>query len=84
MDHLSSSTALDLARFGQALLEDRLVSARTRELMWSPTKLSDGSKTSYGLGWDVAQDGSSVFHSGAQQGCHSMLLVVPKKGLVIG
>jgi CubicO group peptidase (beta-lactamase class C family) len=77
------STALDLARFGHALLEDRLLSARTRELVWSPTKLTDGSKTTYGLGWDVARDGSSVFHSGAQQGCHSMLLVVPKKGRVI-
>jgi CubicO group peptidase (beta-lactamase class C family) len=77
------STALDLARFAQAMLEDRLVSAKTRALMWSPIQLTDGSKTSYGLGWGVAPGGSSVSHSGAQQGCHSMLLVVPSKGLVI-
>lgn len=77
------STALDLARFAQALLEGKVVSQAARERMWSPTKLADGSLSRYGLGWSLAEDGKSVSHSGSQQGCHSMLIVVPGEGLVI-
>ena len=77
------STALDLARFGQAMLDGKLVSAKSRATMWSPTMLADGSKSDYGLGWRLAPDGSAVFHSGAQQGCHSMLILVPAEGVVI-
>ncbi|HUR27427.1 MAG TPA: serine hydrolase domain-containing protein [Planctomycetota bacterium] len=77
------STALDLARFAQALLDGKLVPGEARDRMWSPTKLADGSISRYGLGWSVAEDGKSVSHSGSQQGCHSMLIVVPGEELVI-
>ncbi|MFN0244583.1 MAG: serine hydrolase domain-containing protein [Planctomycetota bacterium] len=77
------ATAMDVARFGQAVLDAEFVSARSRDEMWRPAVLNDASATNYGLGWRLAQDGSAVLHSGSQQGCHAMLLVVPDERLVI-
>ena len=49
------STAEDLLRFGNGVLEDALLAADTRQLLWTSLETSDGEKTGYGLGWGVRE-----------------------------
>jgi CubicO group peptidase (beta-lactamase class C family) len=78
------STAEDLTRFGIAFQTGGLVKPATVEAMWSEGKTTDGTPTSYGLGWGVtpAQEGIRRFtHSGNQIGAASVLHVLPELGL---
>src|SRR6266550_6791954 len=45
------SSVEDMARFEVAILGDRLIHRATRDVMWTPQKTADGSKTDYALGW---------------------------------
>jgi CubicO group peptidase (beta-lactamase class C family) len=77
------STARDLARFAQAVLDAKLVSAASRDALWARTKLNDGSLTDYGLGWGLSADGKRASHTGAQQGASSSLTVLREQHTVI-
>lgn len=77
------STALDLARFGQLMLDDELVTRASRDQMWTPLKLADGSTRDYGLGWRLAPARGVVRHSGSQQGCNTELLLDPARRRVV-
>ena len=77
------STALDLARFGEAVRTAAIVSERGRDEMWTPVKVRDGSSSSYGLGWRWAAERGEIHHTGSQQGAHAVLAIVPAEGLVI-
>lgn len=81
------SSADDLAKFEVALLNDKLMKRSTRDIMWTPQKMSDGKLTSYGLGWGVDKiDGvDDVGHSGSQQGTSTDILMVPaqRDGVVV-
>ena len=81
------SSAEDMAQFEVAMLNDKLVKASTRELMWTPLKPSDGSKDTYGLGWGVGdKDGVQfVGHGGGQQGTSTDFVIAPKQraGVVV-
>lgn len=77
------ATALDLARFGQLMLDDQLVERAQRDALWSPTRLNDGSKSNYGLGWSLDPESGLVSHTGSQQGCHCALLIDPQRRRVV-
>lgn len=80
------STAEDLVRFGMAYEGGKLVSAATRATMLTPAKLTDGTETGYGLGWNVGNrkdDPGAYTHSGGQDGTSTHLAVYPETGLVI-
>jgi CubicO group peptidase (beta-lactamase class C family) len=77
------STALDLARFGEAVRTASIVSERGRDEMWRPVTLPDGTSTGYGLGWRSAADRGEIYHTGSQQGAHAVLAIVPADGWVI-
>jgi hypothetical protein len=51
----ATSTVLDLAKFDIALDEDRLLSAASRERMWTPAVTSAGKTLPYALGWFVEE-----------------------------
>jgi len=76
------SSAEDMARFEAAMLNDKLVKRRTRDIMWTPQKPSDGSKDDYALGWGIRSTSGvmRVGHSGAQQGCSTSIILAPDKG----
>ncbi len=74
-------TASDLAKFGQMMLAGALVKPSTRDIMWTPKTLKDGSKTTYGLGFGV--NGNIISHSGAQQGARSALRIDRGNNIVI-
>ncbi len=80
------STTEDLARFGQALLDGKLLTAATREMMWTPMPLRDGTATSYGVGWNVGTDQQGrryVAHTGGSIGGISVLALYPDQHLVV-
>ncbi len=45
------SSIEDLTKLGEGLLNGKLIKPKTRELMWTPRKTTDGKQTSYGLGF---------------------------------
>jgi CubicO group peptidase (beta-lactamase class C family) len=79
------SSADDMARFAAAMLNDRLVSRKTRDLLWTAQKLADGSLTTYGLGWGVANKHhlALIGHTGSQQGASTAMTLVPDRNLAV-
>jgi CubicO group peptidase (beta-lactamase class C family) len=64
------STVLDLAKWDAALNRDDVLTRATREAMWTPVRLTDGTPYRYGFGWFVdAVDGHRrVSHGGNVSG----------------
>lgn len=80
------STTEDLARFGQAMLDDILVSPETRRLIWAPVTTTDGKATGYGLGWGTSRDDAGrlrVSHGGGSVGGTAYLIVYPEQRLIV-
>lgn len=80
------STVADLARFDIALDAGRLISASSREAMWTPTRSPDGRPFPYGLGWFVREvrGETLVWHTGLWEGAYSALyLKVPARGVTL-
>jgi CubicO group peptidase (beta-lactamase class C family) len=81
------SSAEDIAQFEAAILNDRLISRATRDLMWTPLKPADGSEDSYGLGWGTVKDAgvAAIGHTGGQQGTSTAILLAPdqRAGVVV-
>ncbi|WP_193164424.1 serine hydrolase domain-containing protein [Microbulbifer hainanensis] len=78
------STVIDLAKFDIALDQGKLISAKSRKEMMTPTRLRDGKKAPYGLGWFIQEykGNKLVWHSGWWDDAYSALyLKVPKKNL---
>ncbi len=76
------STAEDVLRFAQALLNETLITKESLDQM----VISSGLKkegNAYGLGWYLYGDnpvlGTIIGHSGAQLGCSAFLLILPDK-----
>jgi D-alanyl-D-alanine carboxypeptidase len=64
------SSVIDLARWDAALYSDSILKKVSKEQMWSPVKLNDGTTYPYGFGWfvDTIQSHRRVHHGGAQPG----------------
>src|SRR6185436_10102195 len=67
------STALDLAKWDAALYTDRILKQVTREQMWQPVKLNNGTTHPYGFGWELDTVGGHklVHHGGTLPGFRS-------------
>ncbi len=79
------SNVVDLARFGGALLDGRLLSGESLEGMFTPIALADGETTPFGLGWQVGRMMGQRFAvvAGQQEEVSSVLMLVPDHGLSI-
>jgi len=76
------STVRDLAKFAAAIERDALVSAATKEMMFTPTRLRSGAASPYGLGWftETVDGLQFIWHYG--YGAYSSLfLMVPEMRL---
>jgi D-alanyl-D-alanine carboxypeptidase len=64
------SSVLDLAKWDAALYTDKVLSQATRDQMWTPVKLNNGSTHSYGFGWEIDTVGGHrrVSHGGSLPG----------------
>jgi CubicO group peptidase (beta-lactamase class C family) len=76
------SSAEDMARFEVVILHDSLLRRATRDLMWEPQKLADGSPSTYALGWRTGKDFGEfdVEHGGGQQGTSTFFMILPQRG----
>jgi CubicO group peptidase (beta-lactamase class C family) len=79
------STPSDMARFGAAMIDGKLVKPATRDAMWTVQKTTDGKETGYGLGFGIAvADGrTAVSHTGNQAGASSLLAISPSRRVVL-
>jgi CubicO group peptidase (beta-lactamase class C family) len=79
------STAYDMLRWAQALLDGRVLSPESMKKLWAP-HVSEGGDTFYGYGWSIAKapDGSKIItHNGGNGIFFADLAIVPDAGLVV-
>ncbi len=80
------STARDLARWDAALDGTLLLSAHSRERMFTPARLDDGEPTAYGLGWFITpfRGRTEIEHGGGfRTGFSSVIARYPEDGLTV-
>ena len=79
------STAKDLVRFGDAMLQGSLLQPATVNILWETQKTASGEDTGYGLGWRWSSlDGHrEVGHDGSHVGCTGRLMILPDDDLVL-
>jgi len=78
------STVVDLAKFDAALDANTLVTAATKELMWTPTVSNSGQKLPYGLGWYTQSYRGTrlIWHTGfSPPSTSALFLKLPDEGL---
>ncbi len=73
----------DLAKWDAALYDDRLLSAASRQLAFSPHVQVTGEpyEASYGYGWRIT--GDTVWHSGESIGFRNVIVRWPKQRLTV-
>ncbi len=73
------STPSDLVRFGAALTSNELITPESKNLLWSPVLLANGTvnKEHYALGFRMGEDefGKFAHHGGTANGGYSFLLI---------
>lgn len=80
------STSEDLVKFGNALLENKLFSEKTKIELVTPQKLKNGEATDYGLGFFSGTDEFGRFyygHGGGSVGGCGNLIIYPAEKMVI-
>lgn len=78
-------TVLDLAKWDAALYREDLLSKASKEQMWSPVRLNDGSTASHGLGWFLQDEPGrrAMECDGAWQGFRSYIGRYPDVSLTV-
>lgn len=79
-------TVEDIARWDEALAEEKLLSHAGFVQMWTPVGLNDGSTAPYGFGWGIRKTASGhriLEHDGAWQGFTSYIARYPDDGLSV-
>ena len=79
------STAEDLVRFGNAMLNNDFLKPGTVEHLFTSLELNSGEKTNYGLGWrsDELDGRRSVGHGGGSMGGSSYFIMFPEEKMVV-
>lgn len=79
------STVGDLAKWSAALDTDKLLTAKTKEQMWTPHSLTDGNATKYGFGWriETVEGLRNLGHSGSTSGFSASFRRFPDNGLTV-
>jgi CubicO group peptidase (beta-lactamase class C family) len=71
----------DLARWDAALYDDRLLSAKSRALAFTPATHTDNPSVDYGFGWRIS--GETLWHSGETRGFRNVILRYPERKLTV-
>lgn len=80
------STASDLVRFGDAMIQESVLSSETTELLFTPLETTDGESTEYGLGWRIGTDDHgrrTVGHTGGSVGGTTRFVIYPEQHVVV-
>jgi CubicO group peptidase (beta-lactamase class C family) len=75
----------DLVKFERMLAGTELLTAATRQRMWTPVTLTDGSTYPYGFGWELGERGGRRYigHGGSLPGFRSSYARFPGSALTI-
>lgn len=71
----------DLARWDAALYDDRLLSAASRRLAFTPWTKTDDPAVDYGFGWRIT--GDTLWHSGESIGFRNVIVRWPERHLSV-
>jgi CubicO group peptidase (beta-lactamase class C family) len=71
----------DLAKWDAALYDDRLLSAASRDLAFTPATHTDNPSVDYGMGWRIT--GETLWHSGETRGFRNVILRYPQRRLAV-
>jgi CubicO group peptidase (beta-lactamase class C family)/microsomal dipeptidase-like Zn-dependent dipeptidase len=71
----------DLAKWDAALYDDRLLSAASRTLAFTPATHTDNPSVDYGFGWRIT--GETLWHSGETRGFRNVILRYPRRRLSV-
>jgi len=79
------STIHDMVKWDEALYGKELLSDSSREAMWSPGILPDGTNTQYGFGWRMGEyEGRRVIgHNGMVAGFVASFLRIPEEEMAV-
>ena len=79
------STVLDLAKWDRALSSNRVLTSASKEVMWAPVTLNDGSTFDYGLGWflGTVNGHRHVSHPGGAPGTATIISRYPDDRLTV-
>lgn len=76
----------DLAKWDAALYDDRLLSARSRALAFTPITDTDDPAVRYGMGWRITEEpigGRTLWHSGETIGFRNVIVRYPEQRFTI-
>ena len=85
------STVLDMAKWEIALQSDRILTTPTKQQIWTPVRLNDGSEYPYGFGWEIDHfpNGigptgvSMIRHEGTIPGFRAVYWRLPKQDITV-
>jgi CubicO group peptidase (beta-lactamase class C family) len=79
------STVGDLAKWNAALDSTQILTAASKQEMWTPQKLTNGESTKYGFGWriDELHGHRNIGHGGSTSGFSATLQRFPDDHLAI-
>lgn len=77
------STPTDMAFFGMALLEGRLLTSDTWAAMIKPQRNQSGERVDYGLGWRLSDRPGEAFHGGTSVGGSAYLYLTVDTATVV-
>lgn len=79
------STVQDLAKWNAALDREDLLNAQSKQSMWQPAALNDGSMTHYGFGWRIEtfEGHRNIGHGGSTSGFSATIQRFPDDHLAI-
>jgi CubicO group peptidase (beta-lactamase class C family) len=80
------STAEDLVKYGNALLDKNYLQPAQARLLFTSQTTRDGKLTHYGLGWQVATTKTghrAYWHDGAVLGGGGFLLIYPDDKIIV-
>ena len=71
----------DLARWDAALYDERLLSARSLQLAFTPATATDDPAVRYGFGWRIS--GETLWHSGETVGFRNVIVRYPRRHFTV-
>ncbi len=79
------SSVVDLAKWDAALRSEQILSKASRDALWTPTKLNDGSNAGYGLGWflETHNGHRNISHAGGNPGTAAIFALYPDDKLTV-
>jgi len=79
------STVGDLAKWNAALDCESILTAASKEQMWTPAKLNNGKPTKYGFGWfiDSVEGHKNIGHGGSTSGFSASIQRFPDDKLAV-